>query len=212
MDKIIQIPSLKQSGDYGYLNFSGAMLPLGQCVAIAGRNGAGKSVLLKSILANISMPVGWVSNYREPFLDMRVQEVIEIVQLHYNKEKTLQILQDFQLMPLQNQSVNVLSDGEFMRLMLARVTAQDPMLMLMDEPDAHLDFYFKAELKFTVERWSKKGKVILYSTHDEQWVRQAHQCWWVDKGVVQTENPMDFDFQKIGNNERVKTETTTLEK
>jgi ABC-type cobalamin/Fe3+-siderophores transport system ATPase subunit len=199
MDKGIEIPAIHQRAFEGAMEFAGAHLRMGESAAIAGRNGAGKTVLLKALLHKMKKNVGWVSNYREPFLDMRVQEVIEIAQMNQSNIKTENILQSFSLLHLRNQGVNVLSDGEFMRLMLARVTAQDPEVFLLDEPDAHLDFYYKQELKSIVQDWLKNGKVVIYSTHDEQWVRSASQLWWVENGKVNFEEASHFEFQKIGN-------------
>ena len=199
MDKVIQIPAIHRSAFEGAMEFAGAMIQHGASVAIAGRNGAGKSVLLKALLQKMNGNVGWVSNYREPFLDMRVQEVIEIAQMNRTNEMTENILKTFSLDAIRHHGLNVLSDGEFMRLMLARVTAQDPDVFLMDEPDAHLDFYYRQELKSIVQHWQKKGKVVIYSTHDEQWVNKANQLWWVENGKVTFEDAAQFEFQKIGN-------------
>jgi ABC-type cobalamin/Fe3+-siderophores transport system ATPase subunit len=199
MDRGIQIPAIQQPDIEGAMEFAGAHLHSGESVAIAGRNGAGKTVLLKALLFKMKKNIGWVSNYREPFLDMRVQEVIEIAQMNQNHIKTERILKSFSLINLRNHGVNVLSDGEFMRLMLARVTAQDPEIFLLDEPDAHLDFYYKQELKSIVQDWLNIGKVVIYSTHDEQWVRSAGQLWWVENGRVTTEEAAHFEFRKIGN-------------
>ena len=88
MDKVIQIPAIHRSAFEGAMEFAGAMIQHGASVAIAGRNGAGKSVLLKALLQKMKGNVGWVSNYREPFLDMRVQEVIEIAQMNRTNERT----------------------------------------------------------------------------------------------------------------------------
>ncbi len=199
MDSCIKIPPLLQEQSDGALRFAGAELEAGMGVAVAGRNGAGKSVLLKSILRTMNGNIGWVSNYREPFLDMRVQEVIEIVQVQKSDMKTEEILLTFSLIAQREQAVNTLSDGEFMRLMLARVTAQDPLLFLLDEPDAHLDFYYKQELKDIVTTWQKQGKIVIYSTHDEAWVKCAKQVWWIEEGNVQRESPEQFEFKKNRN-------------
>jgi ABC-type cobalamin/Fe3+-siderophores transport system ATPase subunit len=199
MDKAIEIPAIHRSAFEGAMEFAGAIIHHGKSVAIAGRNGAGKSVLLKALLQKMKGNVGWVSNYREPFLDMRVQEVIEIAQRNQTGEMTENILMTFSLNAIRHHGVNVLSDGEFMRLMLARVTAQDPDVFLMDEPDAHLDFYYKQELKSIVQYWQKRDKVVIYSTHDEQWVNLANQLWWVENGKVTFKDAAQFEFQKIGN-------------
>jgi len=63
--------------------------------------------------------------------------------------------------------ITELSDGERQRVMVARVLAQDTDLLLMDEPTAFLDIKSKYEIIHLMHELSRKrGKTIIYSTHD----------------------------------------------
>ncbi|GMW05126.1 MAG: hypothetical protein AMXMBFR85_11060 [Dehalococcoides mccartyi] len=60
-----------------------------------------------------------------------------------------------------------LSDGEKQKVMLARALAQEPELIILDEPTSHLDAHHKVEVMFILRRLTyEKGVTILASLHD----------------------------------------------
>lgn len=60
-----------------------------------------------------------------------------------------------------------LSDGQLQRVLIARALAQDPAIMLLDEPLSHLDLHHKAALlKLIKDIAQRQHKTILFSTHD----------------------------------------------
>ena len=69
-----------------------------------------------------------------------------------------------------------LSDGEKQRIMIARALAQDTPIMLFDEPTAFLDLPNKFEMIRLMDTLKKRGKTLLFSTHD------IETAWlWADK-------------------------------
>lgn len=70
---------------------------------------------------------------------------------------------------LADRSLQLLSDGEAQRVMIARALAQDTPLMLLDEPMAFLDLVNRVRLlRFLGELARTRDKAILLSTHDLQ--------------------------------------------
>ncbi|NJM32409.1 MAG: ABC transporter ATP-binding protein [Limnobacter sp.] len=66
-----------------------------------------------------------------------------------------------------SRNVNELSDGERQRVLIARALAQEPQVMLLDEPTAFLDLPRRVEvLQLLRELAHKSGRAFLLSTHD----------------------------------------------
>jgi iron complex transport system ATP-binding protein len=77
-----------------------------------------------------------------------------------------------------------LSDGERQRFMIARALAQEPSILLLDEPTAFLDVPSRVELMGLLRRLAREeGLAIVVSTHDlELALRMADTLWLVSRG------------------------------
>jgi iron complex transport system ATP-binding protein len=77
-----------------------------------------------------------------------------------------------------------LSDGERQKVMIARALAQEPKVMLLDEPTAFLDLPRRAEIMAMLRRLARDtGRAILLSTHDlDLALRSADRIWLLPKG------------------------------
>jgi iron complex transport system ATP-binding protein len=75
--------------------------------------------------------------------------------------------------------VNELSDGERQKMMIARALAQEPDLMILDEPTAFLDLPRRVEIMHLLRRLARDtGHTILLSTHDlDLALRSADRIW-----------------------------------
>ena len=80
--------------------------------------------------------------------------------------------------------VNELSDGEQQKVMIARALAQEPELLLLDEPTAFLDLPRRVELMGLLRRLAREsGRTVLLSTHDlDLALRSADQLWLFQPG------------------------------
>ncbi len=80
--------------------------------------------------------------------------------------------------------VNELSDGERQKLMIARALAQEPAVMLLDEPTAYLDLPRRVEIMLLLRGLARKTeRAILLSTHDlDLALRNADRIWLMPKG------------------------------
>jgi iron complex transport system ATP-binding protein len=77
-----------------------------------------------------------------------------------------------------------LSDGERQKLLIARALAQEPAVMLLDEPTAYLDLPRRVEMMLLLRGLARKtGRAILLSTHDlDLALRNADRIWLMPKG------------------------------
>lgn len=64
-------------------------------------------------------------------------------------------------------SVLTLSGGELQRTFLAQVFAQDPQLLILDEPANHLDLVYQKHIFSLIGQWLKApGRAVLSVVHD----------------------------------------------
>ncbi|MCI0713306.1 MAG: ABC transporter ATP-binding protein [Chloroflexi bacterium] len=85
---------------------------------------------------------------------------------------------------LVERNVNELSDGERQKIMIARALAQEPTLMILDEPTAFLDLPRRVEIMHLLRNIARDtGRCVLLSTHDlDLALRNADRIWLMDAG------------------------------
>ena len=84
------------------------------------------------------------------------------------------------IMPLRNNNLVELSDGERQRVMIARTLAQDTAMILLDEPTAFLDLPNKYEILTMLHNFTRtKHKTIIFSTHDLNIAMQVADKLWL---------------------------------
>lgn len=76
-------------------------------------------------------------------------------------------LEKVNIIDLKDKLISELSGGQLQRVYLARIFAQDPEIILLDEPTNYLDLKCQVELLEYLIEWSdKKGKTIIGVLHD----------------------------------------------
>jgi len=87
-----------------------------------------------------------------------------------------------------------LSDGQRQKLLIARALAQEPAVLLLDEPTAYLDLARRIEVMRLLRDLARTtGRAILLSTHDlELALHMADRIWLLAEGVLQTGAPEDL--------------------
>lgn len=79
-----------------------------------------------------------------------------------------QALEQVGLTPLTSRPVTQLSGGERQLVLVARALAQQPRILLLDEPTAHLDLANKHRLIELLRELKTQGATILLTTHDPE--------------------------------------------
>lgn len=157
-----------------------------EIIALLGRNGAGKTTMLKTIMGLVKpkegkiffkdedltmLPafkvarrgIGYVPQGRQLFPKMTVLENLKTgMRNQANKEELESI---FELFPIlkerQNQVAGTLSGGEQQALAISRALIKRPELILLDEPTTGLMPIFVSKLKDVIKKLNDQGIAIL---------------------------------------------------
>lgn len=90
------------------------------------------------------------------------------------------------VMALRERDFRELSDGQKQRALLARALAQDPKLLILDEPTGYLDIHYKLQLLRVLRAKAQAGMTIVASLHEIELARLlADQLLTVKDGHAQ---------------------------
>jgi ATP-binding cassette subfamily F protein 3 len=159
----------------------------GERYRIIGRNGVGKTSLVRTIMEAMNTPkpdtlLGGkivldtklrINTYEQELdpnlLDLTLGKAIEQVydsyELPVNSEEIMRVLGDYLFEPYvdRDQPVRSLSGGQKARLQLIKLFANKPNLVILDEPTNHLDLPSIEELESALAQY--KGSLV-YVSHD----------------------------------------------
>ncbi|HJB71981.1 MAG TPA: ABC-F family ATP-binding cassette domain-containing protein, partial [Candidatus Barnesiella merdigallinarum] len=190
----LKFPPAPRSGDYpviaegvgksygDHLVFADATFTIkrGEKVAFVGKNGEGKSTMVKCIMGEIShtgtlkighnVKIGYFAQNQASLLDesLTVFETIDRVAVGDIRTKIRDILGAFMFGgEASDKKVKVLSGGERTRLAMIRLLLEPVNLLILDEPTNHLDMRTKDVLKQAIRDFN--GTVIVVS-HDREFL------------------------------------------
>ena len=194
----------------------------GELVVLVGKNGVGKSTLLNALKGIQELKSGRVSLYGKAIGDYTVGElsrnvavvntarpllngwtvlnVLESTDKSTGKEKSVitEALALCQIEDLKRKEVDVLSDGEFQKVMIARAICQQTPLMILDEPTSFLDVIYREHvLQIFSELKDTFGTTLVLSSHNfAPLLKIASQVWVISRGKMEVIQS-DFDYDGI---------------
>lgn len=135
-------------------------------------SGSGISSYTKKELAKI---IAFVPQLMEPVRGFTVKEMILLGRLPYLNRFEFEgeedhhvadwAIEELQIQNLSGKDVTELSGGEFQRVAIARALAQEPKLMLLDEPISHLDIRYQIKI-LKLLRKIRQQRTIIATFHD----------------------------------------------
>ncbi|KAA5544777.1 ABC-F family ATP-binding cassette domain-containing protein [Adhaeribacter rhizoryzae] len=170
----------KKYGDHTVFKDASLVIERGQKIAFVGKNGEGKSTLVKAIMGEIDYDgklqlghncmIGYFAQNQAALLDgeLTIFQTIDQIAIGEIRTKIKDILGAFMFSgDAIDKKVKMLSGGEKTRLAMIKLLLQPVNLLILDEPTNHLDIKTKDILKDALKAFD--GTLILVS-HDRDFL------------------------------------------
>ncbi len=196
-DSFLEIKNLTKSFTHGEVVLRGINLKIekGEFVTLLGSSGCGKTTTLR-IIAGLEQPDSgsvWLEGQDVTALEPNQRDVNTVFQNyalfpHMNvadnigyglkirkvpkaeiKKKVKEMLELVQLEGYEKRKPSELSGGQKQRVAIARALANNPRVLLLDEPLGALDLQLRRAMQLELKRLQKKlGITFIYITHDQE--------------------------------------------
>ncbi|MFA7688202.1 MAG: ABC transporter ATP-binding protein [Moheibacter sp.] len=177
----------KRFGKFKAIDQLSLDLKLGECIALIGPNGCGKTTLIKSILGMVLPQEGRILfdgkdikddiHYRQSIgympqigrypENMTIGQVIEMIR-SIRSEQTdwdMDLYQEFQIESMLNKKMRTLSGGTTQKVSATLAFLFQAKVLILDEPTAGLDPIATEILKEKINEAKQKGCLILITSH-----------------------------------------------
>ncbi|MBH3314708.1 ABC-F family ATP-binding cassette domain-containing protein [Serratia marcescens] len=180
----------------------------GDHIAIVGRNGCGKSSLLRLLWQAYQQPTERPAIFhprvRIGYYDQSLQQLRDEDTLSEALAQFAPLTEEQRKMALigagfpylrHHQQIRSLSGGERSRLLFVGLTLANHSLLLLDEPTNHLDMAGKEELAETLRQFA--GAVMLV-THDRMLIEQScNRFWLIDQQKLEEWHDLAPVYQRL---------------
>ena len=159
----------------------------GECIALIGPNGCGKTTLIKSILGMVLPDSGSIVFNGKPILkefqyrenigympqigrypdNMTIGQIIEMIKKIRNSDEVMDedLVRAFQLEKMFSKQMRTLSGGTTQKVSATLAFLFNPDVLILDEPTAGLDPLASEILKEKIIKEKQNGKLILITSH-----------------------------------------------
>lgn len=178
----------KQFGKFSALSDVSFTCSKGECIALIGPNGSGKTTMIKSILGMTVCNQGFITfnghnikhdcNYRNqigymPQIgrypdNMTIQQLFSMmkdIRQHPANSLDVELIEKFGLLPLMHKRMRTLSGGTRQKVSAALAFLFNPQVLILDEPTAGLDPLSAEILKEKIGAVHQQGKLVLITSH-----------------------------------------------
>lgn len=180
-------------GEYPILTIPELQIQKDKITAIIGPNGAGKSTLLKALIGQYPCQelqclgqsaalllnqgkIAWVGQHESFASPLSVKDYVLLGRYPHlgwlsrpnqkDVDQAKQLLAEFELAEAFDKRLSSLSGGEKQRAALVRALMQDTHIMLLDEPNNHLDIKHQHQLMQQLQKLKKQGMSAVIVLHD----------------------------------------------
>lgn len=168
----------------------------GDMLAIIGQNGSGKSTLLKCLSRILKVTEGRIEIDRLPLNSLSLSQLSRLIAYipqseensngisvfdtvllgrkpyigtrpkAFDMEIVARLLDRLELQQVAMRNLNTLSGGQQQRVFIARALAQQPSVLLMDEPIANLDINHQMKVMKLLQQLAQEGMLVIITIHD----------------------------------------------
>jgi urea ABC transporter ATP-binding protein UrtE len=199
----------------------------GEIVAVIGRNGVGKSTLMKTLIGLLPptegsivfrgedvsamaahrrarLGIGYVPQGRDVFPRMNVEENLKVGAMIGGKTSANDFQRVYATFPIlaerRSQQAGTMSGGQQQQLAIGRVMIASPSLILLDEPSEGIQPSIVQDIARTIVDLNRRTDVtIVVVEQNLDMIRaMAQRCYVMDKGrIVAALTPADLDDRDL---------------
>lgn len=191
-------------------------IPRGSIYGFLGPNGSGKSTSIRMLtglltpdsghinVLGLELPkqaealklrIGYMTQKFSLFSDLTLKENLLFMARIYGlprsrrRARVDELLEHYELMPMQKQLAGTMSGGQKQRLALAAATLHEPELLFLDEPTSAVDPENRRDFWEKLFDLSDAGTTVLVSTHYMDEAERCHYLAILDKGKKCADGP-----------------------